>query len=260
MKFFKLRKTVFSNSNHTLKHLKLFGKRLTLNLKNNQNFFLILNLNKRYYTNINEFSNFPYLEYIFYLNKKKKIKFKNTTLFLSSKRFKNLTISMLFLNLILRHGLKQKTFNVLSSSINEFYLYFFFFNPVSNTNYYLERVILSTLPNITGFFLFENILKSLIYLLSPLFNYKISKLNKKRRKKKNIKYSSKVIYITTRKRKTAVFSSLLQYSRIFLNTSFRGRLAESLFKTFIEQEDSYLYKKKLFSYNKFLKSKSTKVV
>ena len=260
MKFFKPSKSLFNNSRFRLKNSNEFIKNISINLNKQINFFLVLNLSKKYYININEYSTIPYFEYIFFFKKKYKIKFNNNKFLLSSKRFKNLNTSNLFLNLIFRHGLKQKIFNIISNSINDFYLYFYFFNINTNTNYYLERVILSTLPNINGFFVFENILKSLLNLLSPLFNYKISKLNKKKRKSKNVKYTSKIIYITNKKRSAVVFSGLLQYSRIFLNNNLTGRLTDSLFKTFIEQEDSYLYKKKLFSYNKFLKSKVIKVV
>jgi len=97
-------------------------------------------------------------------------------------------------------------------------------------------------------------LSELLNLLNPAFNLKLGKQNKKKKKVKS-KYMFSINYIFPQKRSNIVFKWLNMYSNYFVDKKFSTRLFKSLFYTYLEKKNSFLYIRKLEMYNQYLQSK-----
>jgi len=171
----------------------------------------------------------------------------------SYKRSKNLPVVVRFLNYLFRHGLKIKTLNHLNKGLCDFYFLFFFFDKDTNPNYKNYKDIFNLAPAFGSFYKFTNILSFLVRGLEPFFYLRVTKVEKKYRKKLKRKFTSKIDYIDPKKRSNLAFKALAYYPKLFPQYSLCTRIGQGLFKTFVEKNDSYLYRRKIFMYSKVLK-------
>jgi hypothetical protein len=190
---------------------------------------------------------------------KKKITFYDN-FYISSKRKKNQTLIEKFITYLMRRGLKIKFTKIFNDSLRDFYKFFFFFNnQMSNDNKYYKP-FLEIIIIFDNFFRFNDVLVFLVNLLQPFFGYKIEKVGKKYRKKLKKKFTGKIIHIKPKKRTSLVFKALLSYIHLFSLYKLSNRVSQSLFKTVIEQKNSYLYNRKIKTYAKIFKKLQKKVL
>jgi len=186
------------------------------------------------------------------VTKKKKMNYPDNQLD-SYKRVNNLPVIIRFLNYLFRHGLKTKTLKDFNKGLSDFYFYFYFFNKKINAAYKHYNDVYALAPTLGNFYRFDSILKSIADDLEPFFYLKVERVEKKFRKKLKKKFTSKIIYINPKKRSNLSYKALAYYPKLFSQYDLSSRIGEGLFKTFIEQKDSYLYKRKIFMYSKVLK-------
>lgn len=188
----------------------------------------------------------------------KKLKFLTTSIQLSQKRIKNLTILDRFLNLFFKDGLKSKYLNYFNKSVEQVYYMLFFFSKNLNYNEHMYVETLFSTSVKKNFYTFSSILSEIVLLLEPIFSLKIQKVEKKFRKFLKKKFTGKISYIQPRKRLHVVLRALLQYLNLFKPYHLHDRLYYSFFKTLVEQKQSFLYKKKIYMYTKLFKKDQVK--
>jgi hypothetical protein len=171
----------------------------------------------------------------------------------SYKRSKNLPVVVRFLNYLFRHGLKIKTLNHFNKGLCDFYFLFYFFDKGLSSDNKNYKDIFNLAPAFGSFYKFTNILSFLVRELEPFFYLRVTKVEKKYRKKLKKKFTSKITYIDPKKRSNLAFKALAYYPKLFPQYSLYARIGQGLFKTFIEKKDSYLYRRKIFMYSKVLK-------
>jgi ribosomal protein S7 len=88
---------------------------------------------------------------------------------------------------------------------------------------------------------------------------RVKKVEKKYRKKLKKKFTIQPIYVKPKKRSSFVLRSIVNYTNLFSSYSFSERLFLAVFKSFTEQKNSFLYKRKLFMYSKLFKNNQKKV-
>jgi len=172
---------------------------------------------------------------------------KNSNNFISNL---NHNIINLFLKINLKKGLKKKI-KIIFSKLFSLIINFFKFNDFyqNDFNNQIEIQIYNYTLN-RNLYLINMFLKNLVVLLSPLFIIYFNK-NKKKIKKNNKhykKYTYSFKYIPITKRLNIVLKSLYNYSNYFLDKNFSIRLFKSLFYTFLEEKQSFLYLKKVETY------------
>ena len=182
---------------------------------------------------------------------------KNSNNFISNL---NHNIINLFLKINLKKGLKKKI-KIIFSKLFSLFINFFKFNDFyqNDFNNQIEIQIYNYTLN-RNLYLINMFLKNLVTLLSPLFIIYFNK-NKKKIKKNNKhykKYTYNFKYIPITKRLNIVLKSLYNYSNYFLDKNFFIRLFKSLFYTFLEEKQSFLYLKKVETYLVLSASKKDK--
>lgn len=204
------------------------------------------------------------------INKSSKYK-NNTTLYifkmnpqLKNKNiifFKNTTHMYIFkfLSTFLKKGMKKKILLLLTSVFTAFFnftKYSSIYN-VQHLSNYIEMYRHNLVINKNLFFI-NFILRDIFNLLNPAFNLKLVIQNKKKRKKTKKKYAYQINYIFPEKRLSLVYKWISLYANYFLDKSFKTRIFKSLFYTYIERRNSFLYQKKIEIYHQFIKSKKKK--
>jgi len=174
--------------------------------------------------------------------RKKKMKYIDNQL-LSFKRNKNLPITSKFLNYLFNHGLKIKFLNYFNHGLRIFYFYFYFLSRRLSVLYENYDDLMMSIPKIKNFYKFSVILKSLTDNLEPFFYLKLERVEKKYRKKLKKKFTSKIIYIPPKKRVNLAYKALSYYPKLFSQYDIGSRFGEGMFKTYVEQKGSYLYKR-----------------
>ncbi len=106
------------------------------------------------------------------------------------------------------------------------------------------------------FFDFNYILENIVSVNESIFTTKVSKVDKKVKKKDKSKFNLELKYLNRVKRQSNVIKSLNLYSNNFNYYKFSERLLTGLMTTLFEQRSSDLYKKKIYTYNMALKKKS----
>jgi hypothetical protein len=109
------------------------------------------------------------------------------------------------------------------------------------------------------FFNFDFILATIFKLNESIFTVKINKNSKKLKKITKNKFNLSVKYLRKNKRVSSVFKQLFLYSNTFNYYRFDERLLASILTTLLEQANSDIYKKKLYTYNQILKKQSFKI-
>lgn len=222
--------------------------------------FLYTNLNK------NIFSNYFYKwnctnalkNVVIDFSIQKKIKY-TTKKLTSLKRSNNISLLLRFLNFLVKNGLKIRYANILSSGVLKLYSMFFFFNKTlaSENKYYKDMFLV--IPNFLNFYSFKIILHFFSSLLEPFFYMRVKKVEKKYRKKLKKKFTIQPIYVKPQKRVGFVLKTLVNYTNLFSSYSLSERMFLSLFKTLIEQKNSFLYRRKLYMYSKLFKNNQRRV-
>lgn len=166
-----------------------------------------------------------------------------------------------FIKINLKKGLKKKV-KIIFSKI--FSIFFNFFKNTDIITHDLQNLLEMQSHNflINKNLYFLNIfLKSIYFLLKPTFIIKFLKNKNKKIKKNDIrykKYISKIEYVFPEKRENIAFKWLYLYSNHFLDKKFFLRMFKSLFYTFLEKKNSFLYLKKIETYIRFTKIQGNK--
>lgn len=106
------------------------------------------------------------------------------------------------------------------------------------------------------FFDFNYILENIINVNESMFITKISKTDKKLKKKAKSKFNLELKYLNKIKRQGYIIKLLNLYSNNFNYYCYHERLLTSIITTLFDQRNSDLYKKKIYTYNSVLKKKS----
>jgi hypothetical protein len=172
---------------------------------------------------------------------------KNSNNFINNLNHK---IINLFLKINLKKGLKKKI-KIIFSKLFSLFINFFKFNDFyqNDFNNQIEIQIYNYTLN-RNLYLINIFLNNLVVLLSPLFIIYFKKNKKKIKKndKRYKKYTYSFNYIPASKRLNIVLKSLYNYSNYFIDKNFFIRLFKSLFYTFLEEKQSFLYLKKVETY------------
>jgi len=171
---------------------------------------------------------------------------------------KNHTHTATLISTLMRKGGKKKLTLMFASIFKTLFTFIqsheLFTNDLKN---YLEIYRHNFVAN-KNLFLINFFIKDIFALLNPAFNVKLKLVNKKKRKKTKKKYTSTINYVFPEKRKGVVFKWLGLYSNYFLDKTTKTRILKSIFYTYVERRQSFLYLKKLEIYSQFIKSKKKK--
>jgi hypothetical protein len=110
------------------------------------------------------------------------------------------------------------------------------------------------------FFDINFILSNISNLNEPIFITKVVKIDKKSKKiiKSKSKFDFELKYLKKHKRVPHVMKSLCLFSNNFNYYTFEERLLTSVLTTLLEQKNSEMFKKKVYTYNSALKKKYKK--
>lgn len=106
------------------------------------------------------------------------------------------------------------------------------------------------------FFDFNYILENVVNLNESIFTTKVSKSDKRSKKKVKSKFNLELKYLNRVKRQSNVIKLLNLYANNFNYYKLHERLLTSVMTTLFDQKNSDMYKKKIYTYNTALKKKS----
>lgn len=189
----------------------------------------------------------------------RKITFLNLNKDLSQKRLKNLSIFDRFLNLFFKDGLRLKYLNYFNKSIQQIYhtLYFFWKTLTFAQYVYIDSLFSSEKHN---YDIFSALIYEMTVLLEPMFQMRVEKVNKQFKKVIKKRFTSKIIYVKPNKRLHLAMKAIILYLNLFKPHKINERFYHSLFKTLVEQKQSYLYKRKIYLYNRLIKQGRVKQI
>lgn len=177
-------------------------------------------------------------DFIFYVQEK------NFNLFLSKNSYLYLER---FLKILVVNGNKKKIKIYLSKSFfNFFYLINLknkFFDGFSN----ILEIINHNFKINKNLYLISSIIQTVSEIVSTNYQIKITKVRKKKKTKPTTKIS--VDYVYPKNRVNLSFQWIILYSKSFNDTLFYNRLFKSIFYTYVEGKSSYLFLKKIQTYN-----------
>ena len=181
---------------------------------------------------------------------------KNQKLFFNSIKSNQLISNNFFddyINFFFKSGFKKKIKLQLLKSFNFFFL-FFYNNNIQWDNFQKNiNILKNSLFLNFNFFKINLILKLLINLINPVFDvicYNVPKTYKKKLKKN---YFFKLKYLNNNLRAKRALKWLYLYSLNFNDKLFFKKIFKSIFFTFLEGKNSFLYKKKIQIYKKIIK-------
>lgn len=158
-----------------------------------------------------------------------------------------------YINFFFKSGLKKKIKLQLLKSFNFFFL-FFTTNSIQWTNFQGNIDILKNSFFLNfNFFKINLILEYLINLLNPIFDVECHNVPKTYKKKSKTNFFFKLKYLNYNLRKKRALKWLYLYSLNFNDRLFFKKIFKSIFFTFIEGKNSFLYKKKIQIYKKIIK-------
>jgi len=214
-----------------------------------------------YYSNYNEneiyFENYVSLIYfIYYFNENKKI-WKNK--YESNKNFKKYRriflnkkeLSIMYLNVLFRKGKKLRYLVKYNKCIDMFYESFRYKNNFFNEKFKDYDIVYEYLyknKDIDIDYIFEHLLE-LNYMIFNVFLFK----QQKNKKKKNIKFLKLFKYSLPEKRSSSFIKDLYNYSNKFNYYNIEDRILSSFLTVLYSQKESVLYKKKIYTYSKYIK-------
>lgn len=158
-----------------------------------------------------------------------------------------------YVNFFFKDGLKKKIKLQLLKSFNFFFL-FFTTNSIQWSSYQGNIDILknSFFLNL-NFFKINLILEYLVNLLNPIFDVECHNIPKTYKKKSKKNFFFKLKYLNYNLRKKRALKWLYLYSLNFNDRLFFKKIFKSIFFTFLEGKNSFLYKKKIQIYKKIIK-------
>jgi len=157
-----------------------------------------------------------------------------------------------FINFFLKKGLKNKYKKFLS-----FVVYNFNYFVINNLHYISNNY--QNINSLLGEMVFQKsfysvVIEPMLYMLEPPFFVKIVTASKRVKKKTKKKFLIKIIYLKSDKRLNSSIKQLQHYTETFDDSKFKIRLYKSFLLTFLNWNDSYLYKLKYSIFKKFLKN------
>jgi len=160
-----------------------------------------------------------------------------------------------FLKFIFKSGLKKYSKISLLKSFNYIFFIFqknnIFWDGFKSQIEILKQSFFKDINNFNVNF----ILLWLYNFLNPIFDMVCYEVPKKYKKKLKKNYFFKLKYNYFNTRKKIAYKWIYKYSNNFDDRKFSKRLLKSLFFTFIQGKNSYLYTKKIHIYTKFLQRK-----
>jgi len=160
-----------------------------------------------------------------------------------------------FLKFIFKSGLKKYSKISLLKSFNYIFFIFqknnIFWDGFKSQIEVLKQSFFKDINNFNVNF----ILLWLYNFLNPIFDMVCYEVPKKYKKKLKKNYFFKLKYNYFNTRKKIAYKWIYKYSNNFDDRKFSKRLLKSLFFTFIQGKNSYLYTKKIHIYTKFLQRK-----
>lgn len=164
--------------------------------------------------------------------------------------FKNVTKNLT--NFFLKKGLKSKYKKFLSFVAYNFN--YFIVNNVNhiNSNYQNISSIMSEMFFTKSYY--SSAIEPTLRILEPPFVVKMVPVSKKAKKKTKKKFLIKIVYLKSEKRANSAAKQLHYYAETFEDSKFKVRLYKSFLLTFLNWNDSYLYKLKYSIFKKFLKN------
>ena len=167
--------------------------------------------------------------------------------------FQKLNFFNNYINFFFKDGLKKKIKLQLLKSFNFFFL-FFTTNSTQWLNFQGNIDILKNSFFLNfNFFKINLILEYLINLLNPIFDVECHNIPKTYKKKSKKNFFFKLKYLNYNLRKKRALKWLYLYSLNFNDRLFFKKIFKSIFFTFIEGKNSFLYKKKIQIYKKIIK-------
>ena len=171
----------------------------------------------------------------------------------SESNFSKLNYFNNYVNFFFKNGLKKKIKLQLLKSFNFFFL-FFTTNSIQWTNFQDNINILKNSFFLNfNFFKINLILEYLINLLNPIFDVECHNIPKTYKKKSKKNFFFKLKYLNYNLRKKRALKWLYLYSLNFNDRLFFKKIFKSIFFTFLEGKNSFLYKKKIQIYKKIIK-------
>jgi len=168
------------------------------------------------------------------------------------KKRKNFFFPEKFLKIFQKNGLQLKYLVFLNKSISFLMYNFYFFKESKNTKNLVFKDYILIRDYMYIFYNFNNLLKIYFDLLEQLFIFKITKLEKKYKKKSKKKFTGRYCYLQPSKRAGYVFRNIINYSTLFSEYQLTIRLGNSFIRTLTDYKESYLYKRKIDTYNNLL--------
>lgn len=162
-----------------------------------------------------------------------------------------------FTNILMLSGGKKKIKLVFSKIFFYFYYLVDLKNPLFNDFENILEMYKHNYNANSNLYFFNSFFRTVTDFLLPSYTLKFTKLGKKDKTKLK-KYSVTVDYIYQKDRLNLSFKWLIYYSKTFFDKMFHIRLFKSLFYTYIEGNNSFLFLKKIEIYNKFLTARKKK--
>ena len=158
-----------------------------------------------------------------------------------------------YLNFFFKNGLKKKIKLQLLKSFNFFFLFFYNNNNIWENFQKNINILKNSFFLNFNFFKINLILEFLINLLNPVFDFLCYNKPKTYKKKSKVGFFFKLKYLNYNLRKKRAIKWLYLYSLNFNDRLFFKKIFKSIFFTFIEGKNSFLYKKKIQVYKKTIK-------
>lgn len=158
-----------------------------------------------------------------------------------------------YINFFFKNGLKKKIKLQLLKSFNFFFLFFYNNNNVWENFQKNINILKNSFFLNFNFFRINLILEFLINFLNPVFDLLCYNKPNTYKKKSDTGFFFKLKYLDYNLRKKRALKWLYLYSLNFNDRLFFKKIFKSIFFTFIEGKNSFLYKKKIQIYKKTIK-------
>ena len=158
-----------------------------------------------------------------------------------------------YVNFFFKNGLKKKIKLQLLKSFNFFFLFFLSNNTQWNNFQGNIDILKNSFFLNFNFFKINLILEFLINLLNPVFDVECHNVPQTYKKKSKQNFFFKIKYLNYKLRKKRSLKWLYLYTLDFNDQLFFKKVFKSIFFTFLEGKNSFLYKKKIEVYKKVIK-------
>ena len=162
------------------------------------------------------------------------------------------------INYLTIKGKKQTAYRIYNNTFKLFFSFFETYNQELSENYplyntYYQYSLKNKLIFYEPLFIFYN----LVSFLQPSFVLTVKKILKKKKQSKKPKELI-INYIKPQSRFYFCVKSIVKYSKSFLFNKIEQKMSFSLLNLFLQNKNSFLYKKKLTAYNRIIKLRKIK--